>query len=211
MTAPEIVVLATRNPGKVVEFARLLGGRFVVELVPDEVELPEETGRTFEENARLKAETVYTALGGGLTVLADDSGLEVAALGGRPGVLSARYAGDRARDEENVDKLLEELKGQSDRAARFVCALCLVLASEPRGDRAAPRLIEVRGTVEGTIALAPRGLHGFGYDPVFRPQGAEGTLGEVSPASKDRVSHRGAAVTALLVRLRDEGLSSCGY
>jgi XTP/dITP diphosphohydrolase len=204
------VVLASRNPGKIREFERLLGYAFRVDLAPAAVDLPEETGGTFAENARIKAEAVFAALGGAVPVLADDSGLEVAALDGRPGVLSARYAGDAARDEDNVSKLLAELRGKADRGARFVCELCLIVPLEPSVRGAERRIIETRGVVEGTITEAPRGTAGFGYDPIFRPQGLEETLAEASPASKDLVSHRGAAVGALIVRLREEGLLGHG-
>lgn len=210
MIGVQALVLATRNHGKAREFARLLGDAFRVDLVPDAVVLPEESGRTFAENARLKAETVFSALGGVMAVLADDSGLEVAALSGRPGVLSARYAGERARDEDNVTRLLADLNGRADREARFVCGLCLVLAPERAGRGAEPRIIEVRGVAEGTIAEAPRGTAGFGYDPVFQPGGWEETLAEASPERKDQVSHRGAAVKALLACLRNEGSSGHG-
>jgi XTP/dITP diphosphohydrolase len=204
------VVLATRNPGKVREFGRLLEGAFRVDLVPAAVELPEETGPTFAENARIKAEAVFAALGGGVAVLADDSGLEVTALDGRPGVLSARYAGDAARDEDNVSKLLAELRGRADREARFVCELCLIAPPGPSVRGAERRIVETRGVVEGTITEAPRGTDGFGYDPIFRPRGLGETLAEASPASKDLVSHRGAAVSALIVQLREEGLLGRG-
>ncbi|MFH0916975.1 MAG: RdgB/HAM1 family non-canonical purine NTP pyrophosphatase [bacterium] len=214
MTEPLDLVLATRNAGKVRELGRLLGDSFRVERVPAVVELPEETGRTFAENARLKAEVVFAALGGVVAVLADDSGLEVGVLGGRPGVLSARYAGDGARDEDNVSKLLAELRGRTDREARFVCALCLVLPAGERergeGRGAGSRLIEVGGTVEGTITEGPRGTAGFGYDPIFQPRGGKKTLAEASPVTKDQVSHRGAASRTLIVRLRDEGLVGHG-
>lgn len=204
------VVLATRNPGKAREFGRLLGETFRVASLPEEVELPPEIGSTFAQNARLKGEAVFAALGRTTTVLADDSGLEVAALEGRPGVLSARYAGDAARDEDNVTKLLTELKGRKEREARFVCALCLVLAPAGPESSTAPRLVEVQGVVEGSITEAPRGTGGFGYDPVFRPLGAQQTLAETDPVGKDRVSHRGAAVRALLLRLASEGILSRG-
>jgi XTP/dITP diphosphohydrolase len=204
------LILATRNLGKVREFDRLLGEAIRVDFVPDSVDLPEETGQTFVENARIKAEAVFAALAGAVAVLADDSGLEVTALDGRPGVLSARYAGDPARDEDNVSKLLAELRGKADRGARFVCELCLIVPPEPSVRGAERRIIEARGVVEGTITEAPRGTAGFGYDPIFRPRGLGETLGEVSPASKDLVSHRGAAVGALIVRLREEGLLGRG-
>ncbi len=203
--APLVVVLATGNLGKAREFTRLLGGAFEVQTMPAYVRLPEETGRAFAANARLKAETVFAALGGMVAVLADDSGLEVAALGGRPGVLSARFAGEGAGDEANVNLLLHELSGEADRAARFVCALCLVLPNERRS-MGSPLVVEVEGVSEGTITPSPRGTEGFGYDPVFQPFGWSVTLAEASPESKDQVSHRGAATRALLARLVEEGL-----
>jgi len=219
------LVLATSNPGKAREFERLLAGAFVVEPLAPGLLLPEERGQTFAENARLKAEAVFATLDRQVAVLADDSGLEVVALGGRPGVFSARYAGDGASDAENVARLLSELEGITDRRARFVCALCLVLpvaasaAPSPAGSgelaaatsldasEGAQQIIEVTGTLEGTITMAPRGSRGFGYDPVFQPCGWSITLAEASPEEKDRVSHRGAAAQALLERLRAEKLS----
>ena len=198
------VVLATGNAGKVREFDRLLAGAFNVLPLPAGVALPAETGRTFAANARLKAQAVFESLGGVRAVLADDSGLEVSALGGRPGIFSARFAGERATDGENVAKLLAEVDGAADRRAQFVCALCLVVPEDGAagaggaGAESAYRLLEVEGVTEGTITFAPRGLDGFGYDPVFQPTGWEFTLAEASPADKDRVSHRGAAARALL-------------
>jgi len=196
------VVLATGNAGKAPELARLLGRRFFLEPMPSSILLPVETGQTFAANACLKAEAVAAALGGSVAVLADDSGLEVAALGGRPGVMSARFAGEGARDEENVTKLLAELAGGPDRQARFVCSLCLFLP-DSRGSRGAPRLVEVEGVLSGEVTLAPRGNAGFGYDPVFQPAGWSLTLAEALPRDKDRVSHRGAAARALLERLAE--------
>jgi XTP/dITP diphosphohydrolase len=201
VTPTSTVILASRNRGKAREFERLLESAFHVSPLPSEVELPEETGRNFAENARLKAEAVFAALGGTSAVLADDSGLEVAALGGCPGVFSARYAGETATDEDNVNKLLGELAGESAREARFVCALCLVLPGGTDAASGAPRRIEVGGFSEGTIAAAPRGTDGFGYDPVFQPAGWTITLAEADPRAKDVVSHRGAAARALLERL----------
>ena len=201
MRSPSPVVLATRNAGKVREFDRLLAGTFVVRALPSGLKLPPETGDTFAANARLKAEAVFAELGGVCAVLADDSGLEVAALGGRPGIFSARFAGEGAGDADNVAKLLCELSGEVDRRARFVCALCLV---RPPGE-GAQRVVEVQGSTNGFITASPRGLDGFGYDPVFRPEGWESTLAEASPDDKDAVSHRGAAVRALLARLAEMG------
>jgi XTP/dITP diphosphohydrolase len=206
MTPQRIVVLASRNRGKAREFERLLGREFEVSPLPSSVALPDETGETFADNARLKAESVFAALGGKTAVLADDSGLEVSALGGRPGVRSARFAGESASDDANVGKLLAELAGRVDREARFVCALCLVMPGDEAAEEAgaASRLIEAEGFSRGSITLAPRGMDGFGYDPVFLPNGWEITLAEASPESKDAISHRGAAARALLARIANE-------
>jgi len=196
------VILATGNAGKVREFGRLLAGALEVLPLPTGVDLPEETGRTFAENARLKANTVFAELGGRQAVLADDSGLETTALAGAPGIYSARYAGEGAGDAQNISKLLGQLNGASDRGAQFVCCLCLAL---PLGSEAAvaagATLVEVDGVTRGTITPEPRGLDGFGYDPVFQPLGWDLTLAEASPEDKDSVSHRGAAARALLERL----------
>ena len=133
------VVLATGNAGKVREFNRLLAGVFEVQPLPEGIGLPPETADTFAANARLKAESVFQALGGDQAVLADDSGLEVAALGGRPGIFSARFAGESASDADNVAKLLRELFSASDRSARFVCALCLLIpGTQPVGCTRSP-------------------------------------------------------------------------
>lgn len=202
MKRPFPVVLATRNAGKVREFNRLLASNFVVLPLPPGVHLPPETEDTFAANARLKAEAVFQALGGTQAVLADDSGLEVAALNGRPGIFSARFAGEQATDAQNVAKLLAELSDAQDRGARFVCALCLVMPDTlPRSMQEGScecRLLEVQGITHGRITSAPRGEDGFGYDPVFQPEGWDVTLAEASPEDKDRVSHRGAAARALL-------------
>ncbi len=202
MTAPLRVILATRNAGKAREFDRLLGPALNVEALPSETPLPAETGDSFAANARVKAESVAGALRWTVAVLADDSGLEVAALGGRPGVMSARFAADDATDEQNLEKLLKELGDARDRKARFVCRLCLALPEQ--------KLLEVEGLLEGEVTLCPLGDDGFGYDPVFRPRGWSSTLAEASPEDKDAVSHRGAASRALLRRLVDLGLVEGG-
>jgi XTP/dITP diphosphohydrolase len=209
MTGSLVVVLATGNAGKARELACLLGDTFDVRTMPGSVSLPAETGQNFVANARLKAEAVFAALGGCVAVLADDSGLEVASLDGAPGVLSARYAGEGAGDAENVDKLLLELVGRQDREARFACALCLVLP----GDHVTangPRVVEVEGLLDGVITMTPLGTGGFGYDPVFQPDGWEITLAQSYPADKDSVSHRGSAARALVARLIEQGLMSDG-
>jgi XTP/dITP diphosphohydrolase len=187
-------VLATRNGHKLRELAALLAPHVLVPL-PEDVELPPETGSTFAENATIKAEAAARATG--RRAIADDSGIVVAALGGGPGIRSARYAGEAATDEQNLTKLLEELDGAEDRRAAYVCALVL---AEPDGGR---EVIEAR--CEGHIVREPRGSGGFGYDPAFLPDerepGDERTMAELSPAEKDRISHRGRAARALRERL----------
>jgi XTP/dITP diphosphohydrolase len=184
---------ATTNPGKLREFRMALNhfgkGRFEVESLPGLAEIPtcEETGSTFEENAIQKA-VYYSSLASGY-LFADDSGLEVRALGGAPGVSSARYAGPAATDDTNNRVLLDELAGAEDRTAQFVC----VIALAERG-----RLVETfRGVVEGQILEGPRGFNGFGYDPLFfyPPYGC--TFAEVSAERKLQVSHRGRALAAM--------------
>jgi XTP/dITP diphosphohydrolase len=197
------VILASRNAGKAAEFQRLLRSAVRVEPLPESIVLPEETGSTFAENAELKAGAAYGALGGDSAVLADDSGLEVPALGGQPGVCSARFAGERAGDAANVDKLLRLMSGVEDRGARFVCHLVLLLP--PRG-QIPSQIVRAAGHLEGTISRQPRGAEGFGYDPVFVPTGWSRTLAEVAGERKDEVSHRAAAVAALRRELSARGL-----
>jgi XTP/dITP diphosphohydrolase len=177
------VVLATRNAHKLREFRRLLPGT-PLEPLPDGVELPPETGATFADNALIKARAAAEATGA--PAIADDSGIEAEAIGGRPGVRSARYAGEHATDGENLDKLRAEVPPGS--GLRYVCAVAYV---EPGRE---PRTVE--RTCEGRMAAAPRGRHGFGYDPVFLPADGDGerTMAELSDAEKDRISHRGRAV-----------------
>ena len=189
------LVLATRNPHKVREFDALLAPHHVVAL-PDDVELPPETGTTFAENALTKARTAARATGS--VAIADDSGIESAALGGRPGVYSARYAGEDATDEENLAKLVAEAPAGS--ALAYVCALAFI---DPDGTE---HLVEGRCT--GTLAAEPRGDGGFGYDPAFvpddrDPDAPERTMAELTPAEKDAISHRGRAVRELLAWLRE--------
>jgi XTP/dITP diphosphohydrolase len=183
------LLLATRNEHKRREFARLLPG-WEIDPLPDEVELPPEDGATFADNALGKARAAAAATG--RASIADDSGIEAAALGGRPGVRSARYAGEHASDEENLALLLREAPAGS--ALQYVCALAYV---DPRtGDE---RLFE--GRCAGTLASAPRGERGFGYDPAFVPDDrpeTETTMAELSDAQKDEISHRGRAARALL-------------
>jgi len=207
--APLPVVVATGNPGKAREFGRLLGASFDVRVKPDGASEAEETGTTFAENARLKALSVFAALGGTLAVLADDSGLEVDCLGGSPGIRSARFAGEEATDAENVERLLAEMAGSSERHARFVCHLALLLPRKNCSDSSGG-LLEAEGSLEGTIESVPRGAEGFGYDPVFRPAGWDKTLSEVSPGEKDAASHRARAVKVLLHLMEEKGMLSCG-
>jgi XTP/dITP diphosphohydrolase len=193
------LLLATHNPHKVREFSQLLGKNFeLFDLTAfPEVAMTEETGRTFEENATLKA--IAASRDRRLLVVADDSGLEVDALGGAPGVYSARYAGENASDAENIDKLLRELSAQSvaaeKRSARFRCVIALAQNGKMLGT--------FEGVVEGSIVDPPRGKGGFGYDPVFQPNGFDQTFGEMSPESKNKISHRAQAIAALREQLRD--------
>jgi XTP/dITP diphosphohydrolase len=190
------LLVATRNQGKTREFIEILGDQFVVRDLSAELELPavEETGTTFAENAILKAVAASKHFPG--TVVADDSGLEVVALKGAPGVHSARYAGTGASDKENVVKLLAGLEASSQRppySARFRCVLALA--------REGVILGTVEGVVEGTIVASPRGMGGFGYDPVFQPAGSPQTFGQLSPEEKNRISHRARAIQSLRARL----------
>ncbi len=183
------LLLATNNLGKAAEFRQLLEGCGWEIVTPAEIGLnvqAEETGQTYQENARMKA--AQYAQASGLVALADDSGLEVDFLGGRPGLLSARYAGPDRTDGERVQALLEELAGVPDeqRTARF---RCVVAIADPAG-----RAEVVEGTVEGRIAHEPRGDNGFGYDPVFLLHDRGVTTAELPPGEKNEVSHRGAAV-----------------
>lgn len=184
------IVIATSNPGKIREIQALLRGVATATLDAwPHVTPPDETGRTFEENARQKA--LYYAAATGALVVAEDSGLEIDALGGVPGVESARYGGADASYPRKFALIEEALAraGATDRTARFVCALALA--------RGRDILFEARGTVEGQIASDARGAHGFGYDPIFFYPPYGRTLGEVAGEEKAAVSHRGHAFTQL--------------
>ncbi len=186
------LVLATANPDKAAEISALLAG-FEVVPRPRALAEVEETDDTLEGNARLKARAVMG--GTGEVAVADDTGLEVVALGGRPGVWSARYAGESATYADNVGRLLADLDGASDRRARFRTA---AVAAFPHGGE-----VVAEGWVEGVIALAPRGTNGFGYDPVFVPAEGDGrTFAEMTVTEKEAVSHRGRAFRALAAQLR---------
>jgi XTP/dITP diphosphohydrolase len=185
------LILASGNAKKRAEILAILDG-LEVEVVPMTdlgLEGPEEDGATFEENALKKARTVAAAAGE--PAIADDSGLEVDALGGAPGIRSARYAGPGASDRDNNAALLRALDGvpAARRTARFVCAAALVT---PAGEEHVER-----GTMAGRILDSPRGRGGFGYDPYFVPEGEQRTSAELEPAEKDAISHRGAALRAL--------------
>ncbi|MEB3237125.1 MAG: RdgB/HAM1 family non-canonical purine NTP pyrophosphatase [Candidatus Sericytochromatia bacterium] len=183
------VVLATTNAHKLEEFGRMLppGGPLRLAALEHAIEV-EEDADTFAGNARKKAVTVARMTG--RVALADDSGLVVTALDGRPGIHSARYADT---PEARIARVLDELGATPDRRAAFVCALCLAW---PDG-----RLLETEGRVEGSITLEPAGAGGFGYDPVFHCPALGCTLAEATPAQKDALSHRGRALEALLQQL----------
>lgn len=190
------LLIATRNTGKVRELAELLADLPVsLRSLNDfsNIVEPAETGVTFAENAELKARSY--ALQTGLAALADDSGLEVAALGGAPGIFSARYAGAEATDEQRVRKLLEALGNTENRAARFVCAMSV---AEPSG---AVRFT-TEGVCSGFLTKQPRGKNGFGYDPIFVPEGFAETFGELSAEVKHEISHRARAVSKIIAYLR---------
>lgn len=200
------VVLATANAGKLRELQALLVPLgFLVEPQSSlRIEPPEETGATFLDNALLKAH--HAARLATLPALADDSGLEVDALGGLPGVRSARFAGGDASDAANIGKLLEELRGipAAQRTARYRCIIVFV-----RSDLDAAPLVG-EGVWEGRILREPRGTGGFGYDPVFEVPGTGRTAAELSASEKNALSHRGQALRALAARLAEEGMQSRG-
>jgi XTP/dITP diphosphohydrolase len=189
------LLLATRNPGKLVELRRMLSGFDVVGLadVPDFPEAPE-TGATFAENALAKARDAAAATG--LPSVADDSGLAVDALNGMPGVLSARWSGRHGDDRANLELLLAQVGDVPDerRGAAFVCAAALVVPGGPE--------TVVHGAWTGRLTRAPRGTNGFGYDPIFVPDGETRTSAELSADEKDAASHRARALQALLPHLR---------
>jgi len=207
---PKLVV-ASRSVHKVGELRALLDVPEAELLTLDDLGVEgdiDETGATFEANARLKARAAARATG--LPTLADDSGLEVDALDGGPGVRTRRYAGEHATDDQNNAKLLAALAGlpPERRGARYVCVLALALPDDA-GPRGGLPLIAVRGTCRGRIATAPRGSGGFGYDPIFEPRSEPPggrTLGEWSAAEKNTISHRAAAARRMSPILRRHGL-----
>jgi len=191
------IVLATRNNKKVEEIKRITEGMAVTIFTLDDFPgCPEveEDGATFEENAVKKAVTVAQFTG--KPALADDSGLEVNALNGAPGTHSARYSGHGANDRKNTEKLLSEMLFlvKSDRKARFVCSIALAMPDE--------KVLTFNGYSEGSIGTEPKGANGFGYDPVFYPEGSDRTFAEMSAEEKDSLSHRGNAIRKLQRYLR---------
>lgn len=184
------LLLATRNRNKGTEIASLLQGVDGISIItlsdlPEIPPEPVEDGATLEENAYIKARLIHLATG--IPTIADDTGLEVDALGGRPGVHSARYAGENATYADNCRKLLDELStvDHENRSARFRTVICYCDEK---------RVFMVEGTVAGNIVEAERGMEGFGYDPVFVPQGCESTFSEMTPSEKNSISHRGRAL-----------------
>ncbi|CAM3664582.1 RdgB/HAM1 family non-canonical purine NTP pyrophosphatase [Bacillus inaquosorum KCTC 13429] len=185
-------IIATHNPGKVKEFKEILEPKGYDVKSLAEIGFTEEikeTGHTFEENAILKAEAVAKAVN--KIVIADDSGLSIDNLGGRPGVYSARYAGEQKDDQANIDKVLSELKGieKEQRTARFRCALAVSIPGEETKT--------VEGHVEGYIAEEPRGEYGFGYDPIFIVKDKDKTMAELTSDEKNKISHRADALKKL--------------
>lgn len=182
-----VIVLATRNSGKVKEFQQLLED-FPVQIknLNDFGPIPEveEDGTTFDDNAYKKASFAAKVLG--LPTIADDSGLVVEALGGAPGVMSARYAGENATDQQNIKKLLGEMEGKTDRGAAFECVISIAVPSGPA--------LTYEGRCEGEISTEPKGVSGFGYDPVFYFPEYGKTFAELTSEEKNKVSHRGKAL-----------------
>jgi XTP/dITP diphosphohydrolase len=197
VTFPARIAIASRNPHKLREIGRICADWPIEWITADRGDggWPdvEETGATYLENARLKARAVAAALGE--PALSDDSGIEVDALGGGPGPRSARFAGDGASDERNLEELIRAMKGvpAAGRTARYRCVAVLAV---PGADE-----LHAEGTCEGTLEPRPRGTHGFGYDPIFVPAGWDRTMAELTDEEKDRVSHRGRALRGLRAAL----------
>ena len=197
------VVLASSNVGKLGEMCALLEplGFEVVTQSSLGIYSPPETGTTFIENASIKAR--HTARAAQLPAISDDSGIEVDALGGGPGVYSARFAGERASDHDNLQKLLSELHGvhAEFRQARYHCVIVFVRDADD------PEPVIAHGKWEGQITLEPRGSGGFGYDPIFLPAGLHSTAAQLPPEQKNQISHRAQALLALVAELREKGLA----
>jgi XTP/dITP diphosphohydrolase len=183
------IILSTHSADKRKEFIALVGDLFKVETLPDDFPDIPETGKTLEENARIKAQYVFDRLH--QPSLADDTGLEVAALGGAPGIYTARYAGEHATHEHNCEKLLHDLEGKSDRSATFITVICFI---DENGHE-----FFFKGTSKGHITKEYRGTNGFGYDPIFEPADGGGkTFAEMTSEEKNRLSHRSRALNLLL-------------
>ncbi len=200
MSTTQSIVLATGNAGKVREFAQLLAD-YPLEVLPQsQFDVPEavEDGTTFIENAIIKARNAARATG--LPAIADDSGIEVDALNGRPGIYSARFAGEGASATDNWQKLLAEMTGQTQRSARFQCVLVYLRHAED------PSPVIAQASWEGQIAEAPQGNEGHGYDPVFQVAGEQRTAAELSAEEKNALSHRGKAMAELLAQLKAKGI-----
>jgi XTP/dITP diphosphohydrolase len=200
LSAPQKIVLATGNLGKVQEFQAILQHIAIVPQSELGVQECEETGASFVENAIIKARNA--ALQCGLPALADDSGLVVDALGGAPGVFSARYAGVAASDQDNINKLLQALQGVADsgRSARFICVLVYLRHAND------PCPIIAQGSWEGRIVDQAAGENGFGYDPVFWVAGQHCTSAQLPPAVKNALSHRGQALNRLMALIKTSGI-----
>jgi XTP/dITP diphosphohydrolase len=200
------LIVATRNRNKTREIQQILGPKFELRDLTAYPEISEivESGKSLEENAKLKAIAVSKELSG--LIIADDSGLEVATLGGAPGTYSARYAGENATDKQKIEKLLSALAQTQQRKARFRCVIALARDGKLLGT--------FEGAVEGTIVDRPRGSHGFGYDPIFVPKGFEQTFGELPTELKNTISHRAQAIRALRAGLQvstaDQGFGGGG-
>ena len=191
------VIAATHNKGKIREFNEILGKLGFEVLPPNEVGIdidPEENGSSFAENALIKARAVANLCD--YPVIADDSGLCVDALGGAPGIFSARYAGEDASDSDRIKKLLHELDGVSNRRAKFVSAIAFIM---PDGEE-----LVTHGEVLGNITLAPDGDSGFGYDPIFQPEGFDLSFAEMPMDEKNKISHRGRAIQQLIAFLKEQ-------
>ncbi|MBU7228095.1 XTP/dITP diphosphatase [Staphylococcus pseudintermedius] len=190
------IVIASSNQGKINDFKVIFSEDNVIginEMIEDfDVE---ETGTTFEENARLKSEAAAKLLNA--TVIADDSGLEVAALNGEPGVYSARYAGVQKSDEANIEKVLKGLENKENRAARFVCVISMTTATG--------ETTTFKGTVEGEITLSQIGENGFGYDPIFLIPERQKTMAQLTAEEKSEISHRRKAIDQLKAYIEGEG------
>lgn len=200
------ILAATHNKHKIAEFQEMLNRNGLdVEIISTAAfaDFPEliENGETFEENSAMKA--VQASDFSHMTAFADDSGLAVDALGGAPGIYSARYAGENATDGDRIAKLLNELKGVTDRTARFVCVISIAYQGK--------LIASFRGEVVGTIAQSPAGSSGFGYDPVFVPAGYEQTFAELGAEVKDKISHRARAFEQAVAFIQKNIVSSGGF